>query len=206
MARIITHAEVAAVPDGGVLPVPEGAQLTPLAEERARARGVRLEREEPPAALAQAVTQQVLRRLGAVADAEHVVTEVMAALEGLSGPGALPQGLTTPSVPPALDYCAAYVEQERARARRRAVITTTGRNSKGIIARLTAVIAELGGDILELSQTLVSDYFTMILIVDTATLTLPFGDFKAEVEGACRELQIGCMVMHEDVVTSLTRV
>ena len=34
-------------------------------------------------------------------------------------------------------------------------------------------IAELGGDILELSQTLVSDYFTMILIVDTATLTLP---------------------------------
>jgi ACT domain-containing protein len=206
MARIITHADIAAVPDGGSLAVPDGAQLTPLAEERARARGIALRRAAPPDALAQAVTQQVLARLGGpsldAADADQVVREVLAALGG-DGAGA-PDGTAGP--PAALDYCAAFLEQERARARRRAVITTTGKNGKGIVARLTAVIADLGGDILDISQTLVSDYFTMILIVDTATLSSSFADFKAEVEGACRDLSIGCMVMHEDVVTSLSRV
>ena len=41
------------------------------------------------------------------------------------------------------------------------MLTATGRNQKGIVARLTTVIAELGGDILDISQTLVGDYFTM---------------------------------------------
>ena len=204
MARIITHADIAALGDGSVLQVPEDAQLTPLAEERARARGIALQRGgAAPAALAQAVTEQVLRRLGGTGvDPEQVVREVMAALEG-AGAG---DGVTTAGSPATLDYCAAFLEQERARARRRAVITTTGKNQKGVVARLTTIIAGLGGDILDISQTLVSDYFTMILIVDTATLSSPFADFKAEIEGACRDLGIQCLVMHEDIVTSLSRV
>ena len=47
---------------------------------------------------------------------------------------------------------------------------------------MTARIAELGGDILDISQTLVGDYFTMIVVVDTATLDVAFADFKAAME------------------------
>ena len=50
MARIITHAELIAVPDGGVIYLEDGAELTPLARERATARGLRIERGAAPVA------------------------------------------------------------------------------------------------------------------------------------------------------------
>jgi ACT domain-containing protein len=206
MARIITHADISTVPDGGMLELPEGAQLTPLAAERARARGITVHtvREAVPPGLIEEVTQKILFRLGALGGAqvqhiEHLVTEVVRELSG-GAPGGAAGTIA------GIDYCAAYLEQERARQRRRAVITTTGRNAKGIVARITAAIADLSGDILDISQTLVGDYFTMILVVDTASLNVGFAEFKARLEEVTRELQIQCMVMHEDVVTSLSRV
>ena len=42
MARIVTHAEVANIPDGGELSIEPGAELTPLAKERATARKIRI--------------------------------------------------------------------------------------------------------------------------------------------------------------------
>ena len=45
-------------------------------------------------------------------------------------------------LPAAVDYCATLVAQNRHREHRRAVITTTGRNQKGIVAKLTTVVAE----------------------------------------------------------------
>jgi ACT domain-containing protein len=74
------------------------------------------------------------------------------------------------------------------------------------VARVTAKIAELGGDILDISQTLVGDYFTMIIVVDTASLGLPFADFKGQLENEVREMGLSCMMMHEDVVSSLHRI
>ncbi len=74
------------------------------------------------------------------------------------------------------------------------------------MARVTARIAELGGDILDISQTLVSDYFTMIIVVDTSSLDVPFADFKDRLEEEVRSMGLNCMMMHEDVVSSLHRV
>ncbi len=55
----------------------------------------------------------------------------------------------------------------------RAVVTTTGKNKRGIVANIAQAIAEAGGDIVDISQTLVSDYFTMIIVVDTSALAVP---------------------------------
>ncbi len=198
MSRLITHADVSAVPDGGELNLEIDAQLTPLAQERAAARGIRVVHGAATSSseddLAREVTRQVIARLGVLdrGTVDQVVLEVL--------------GQGSPRTPASADYCAVYLEQERARARRRAVITTTGKNQKGIVARLTARLAELGGDILDLSQTLVGDYFTMILVVDTATLDTTFADFKAAMETVCHEIGIQVMIMHEDIVTSLQRV
>jgi ACT domain-containing protein len=208
MSRLITHADVAALADGGELILEPGAQLTPLASERAAARGIRLVQGDAAAAppdaenIAREVTRQVVARLGVMDRdlVEKVVQEV------LSATAAPPPAFAEATVPSSADYCAVYLEQERARNRRRAVITTTGKNRKGIVARLTAKIAEFSGDILDLSQTLVGDYFTMILVVDTGTLDTSFAEFKAAIEAAAQELGIHAMVMHEDIVTSLQRV
>ena len=86
------------------------------------------------------------------------------------------------------------------------MITTTGRNAKGIVARTTARISELGGDILDIAQTIVGDWFTMIIVVDTRTLDVAFADFKSAIEERVHEIGLSAMVMHEDVLNSLHRI
>jgi ACT domain-containing protein len=88
----------------------------------------------------------------------------------------------------------------------RAVVTTTGKNQRGIVAKIAQAIADAGGDIVDISQTLVSDYFTMIIIVDTAALSVSFAEFKAKLERTVATAGAECLVMHEDVVNALQRV
>lgn len=215
MARIITHAELSTIPDGGTVPLEEGAELTPLARERAAARGLRIERRSAGVAthggdteaLAAAVVEQVVSRIGASsAEAMEAVTrEVLDALGAGTTPGTT-LGAGPAGLPPSADYCSSYLSSERRRARRRAVLTTTGRNRPGIVARIATAIADQGGDIVDISQTLVGDYFTMLLIVDIGDLRVPFADFQTALKQVASELGIQAILMHEDLVTSLHRV
>jgi len=88
----------------------------------------------------------------------------------------------------------------------RAVVTTTGKNQRGIVAKIAQAIADAGGDIVDISQTLVSDYFTMIIIVDTGALSVSFAEFKAKLERTVATAGAECLVMHEDIVNALQRV
>ena len=48
----------------------------------------------------------------------------------------------------------------------RAVLTVVGKDKTGIIARVSGFLAERGVNILDISQTILSDYFAMIMLVD----------------------------------------
>jgi len=97
-------------------------------------------------------------------------------------------------------------QKHRGQGRKRAVVTTTGRNAKGIVAKIAQAIADAGGDILDISQTLIADYFAMIIIVDTGDLEVTFAEFKARLTRAVAALGAECLVMHEDIVSALQRV
>ena len=103
------------------------------------------------------------------------------------------------------EICASCAEEARRRGPR-AVVTTTGKNRRGIVANIAQAIAEAGGDIVDISQTLVSDYFTMIIVVDTTALAVPLADFKARLTRAVQALGAECVVMHEEIVNALQRV
>jgi len=205
MPRVVSHTEVAAVGDGATITVDADTIVTPLAAEEARARGITIARANTAGVaptLVRQVARQVVSRMGDAQPEvlEAVVAEVMSAI----GTGEASSALV--EVGPGIDYCQACIDQERARTRHRAVLTTTGRNQKGIVARVTARIAELGGDILDISQTLVGDYFTMIVVIDAATLDVAFADFKAAMEAEVQSMGLQAMMMHEDVVNTLHRV
>ena len=233
MGRVVTQSDIDEVPPGGTLQIAADATVTPLAEERARKRGVRIERGGRPAAsaprgaggsddreLVRAVTRAVVARLGSAKSGavDAVVGEVLASMSGgaPAAGGGRPEPITTPrgaqllpvvgAGAPPVDYCQQCVNQEKARKRSRAVLTATGRNTKGVVAKVASRIAELGGDILDISQTLVGDFFTMIIVVDVGALNAPFERFQEEVNAAARELGCQAMTMHEDVLTSLHRV
>lgn len=208
MSRVVSHTEVEAIPEGGELRIEPGAIVTPLARERAAKRGVRIAVAESHdhEAVARQVTRQVIARLPHEAPQviEAVVAEILAGLESEARVGErfAIGGIEAPNI----DVCAACLESERARSRSRAVLTVTGRNSRGIAAAVTANLAELGADILDISQTLVADFFTMIVVFDTRSLALPFDETRGALETRLSELGMRATVMHEDVLSSLHRV
>lgn len=232
MPKVVTQSDIDEVAPGGTLAVAADATITPLAQERAASRGVTIARgggrtggeEDSTREAVRAVTRAVVGRLGDAGPKviEAVVQEVLAALgtpaspspsarPGYGSSGAqvtTPRGAVLPvlGAPPTVGQCSECIEQERSRGRQRAVMTTTGKNQKGIVARVTARIAELGGDILDISQTLVGDYFTMIIVADVGSLSVPFDRFQKEMDSSIREMGCQVMIMHEDVMASLHRV
>ncbi|MBR0450214.1 MAG: ACT domain-containing protein, partial [Clostridia bacterium] len=51
-----------------------------------------------------------------------------------------------------------------------AIITVVGKDGKGIIASVSARCAEVGANIVEISQTVLKDYFAMIMLIDISEL------------------------------------
>ena len=88
----------------------------------------------------------------------------------------------------------------------KAVITVTGRDSVGIIARVSALCAEHKANIIEITQSVLSEYFAMIMLVEINELDMPFADFAAMLanEGKSRGLDV--RAMHEDIFNTMHHV
>jgi ACT domain-containing protein len=168
-------------------------------------------------ALVARVTRAVTEKSGRRRDdlAGLVAAEVARALESAEGAGGAsspaPRNGTTSGAAserpvPRSELCASCLEQERRRSGHRAVVTTSGKNQRGIVAKIAQAIADAGGDILDISQTLVADYFTMIIVVDMTGLAEPFAAFKTRLTQAVQSLGAECLVMHEEVVSALQRI
>ena len=88
----------------------------------------------------------------------------------------------------------------------KAVVTVIGKDSVGIIAKVSAGCAKYSANILDISQTVIDEYFTMIRAVDIDKLSIPFNEFvdKMSAEGSSNGLDIH--VMHEDIFNSMHRI
>ncbi len=88
----------------------------------------------------------------------------------------------------------------------RIVITSTGRNKSGIVARLTQVISEFEGDIQDISQTIVGAYFTMVIVVDISGATSQgarFATLRQRLQQAGDELGIHVVALHDDILSTM---
>lgn len=85
----------------------------------------------------------------------------------------------------------------------KAVLTVTGKDSVGIIAEVSTLCAKFNANILDVSQSILQDYFAMIMLIDISKLTLPFADFADRMSslGELRGLQIN--TMHEDIFNTM---
>ena len=61
--------------------------------------------------------------------------------------------------------------------RMKAVITVTGKDSKGIIAKVSTECTKYNANIIDVSQSVLKEYFAMIMLADISELTVPLGDF-----------------------------
>jgi ACT domain-containing protein len=88
----------------------------------------------------------------------------------------------------------------------KAVVSVIGRDSVGIIAKVSAGCAECGANILDISQTVLNEYFTMIMIVDIDALAVSFDDFVERMSALGKREGLDIHVMHEDIFNSMHRI
>ena len=88
----------------------------------------------------------------------------------------------------------------------KAVITVTGKDCVGIIADVSAVCAKVGANIVEITQSVLSEYFAMIMIVDIDALNLPFADFSEEIGELGRNRGLDIRALHEDIFDAMHRI
>ncbi|RMG17377.1 MAG: ACT domain-containing protein [Planctomycetota bacterium] len=86
----------------------------------------------------------------------------------------------------------------------RCLVTAVGRNRPGILAEISARIAELGGSVHDISQQIVGDYFSTLLMVDLADIE-SFGDFKRQLEALGHEGDYKLLVQHERIFRAMHR-
>lgn len=85
----------------------------------------------------------------------------------------------------------------------KAVITVTGKDTVGIIADVSAVCAQYGVNILDITQSVLDEYFAMIMLTDIRGLSIEFSAFvdKLSALGASKNLVIH--TMHEDIFNTM---
>ena len=88
----------------------------------------------------------------------------------------------------------------------KAVITVVGRDSVGIIAKVSAVCTEYHANIVDISQSVLSEYFAMIMVVDIDGLTVPFTSFVDVLSDLGKNNGLDVRTMHEDVFDSMHRI
>ncbi len=81
----------------------------------------------------------------------------------------------------------------------KAVITVTGKDSIGIIAKISVKCAEYEANIVDISQSVLQDYFAMIMLVDIDQLNIPFNDFVDVLSKLGSDAGLVVHTMHEDL-------
>ena len=85
----------------------------------------------------------------------------------------------------------------------KAVITVTGKDSVGIIAKLASECAKYDANIVDISQSVLSEYFAMIMLADIDKLSIPFSEFVDILSNTGSEKGLAVHVMHEDIFNSM---
>ncbi len=85
----------------------------------------------------------------------------------------------------------------------KAVITVTGKDSVGIIAKVSAMCAEQNANIVDITQSVMQDYFAMIMLVEIDSLKIKFADFADTLAKLGDERGLVISAVHEDIFNTM---
>lgn len=88
----------------------------------------------------------------------------------------------------------------------KAVVSVIGKDKTGIIAAVSAKLAEWNINIEDISQTIMQDNFVMIMLVQTDSAALPIDKIGEALQDAVKHLGVSVRVQHEDLFNAMHRV
>ena len=81
----------------------------------------------------------------------------------------------------------------------KAVVTVIGKDQKGIIAKISNILFENGVNILDISQTIMQDMFTMIMLVNFENESVTVKQISEKFEQAEKDMGLSIHVQREDI-------
>jgi ACT domain-containing protein len=88
----------------------------------------------------------------------------------------------------------------------KAIITVIGVDKIGIIAGVSNLLAEAKVNILDISQTILQDYFTMMMLVNLEAMQLSHKELVARLDELGGKLGVSIRMQHEDVFNAMHRI
>ncbi|MBE6956036.1 MAG: ACT domain-containing protein [Ruminococcaceae bacterium] len=88
----------------------------------------------------------------------------------------------------------------------KAIVTVIGKDQVGIIAAVCSLLAEHSINILDITQTVLQDYFTMVMLVDTSACSLPIGDMSDLLAKAGEKRGLSIRIQREDIFNAMHRI
>jgi len=88
----------------------------------------------------------------------------------------------------------------------KAILTVIGRDKAGIIASVSAVLAENDINIEDISQTIMQGFFTMVMLVDVSKSKIPFDEFVETMKALGEKIGVEIYTQHEDIFNSMHKI
>ncbi|MCD7946171.1 MAG: ACT domain-containing protein [Clostridiales bacterium] len=88
----------------------------------------------------------------------------------------------------------------------RAIVTVVGQDRVGIIADVCSLLAKNQVNVLDISQTVMQNYFTMIMMVDTEQTELPFAQLVQYLQEEGKGMGLTIHVQREDIFNAMHRI
>ena len=89
----------------------------------------------------------------------------------------------------------------------KAIVTVVGKDRVGIIAEICSLLAEMNININDINQTVMQDdFFTMVMLTDTAKSSLNFGEISDKLNAKGEEMGLSVRIQREDIFNSMHRI
>ena len=86
------------------------------------------------------------------------------------------------------------------------IITVLGKDTVGIIAKVCTYLAGSNINILDINQTIVQDYFNMMMIADMSGTDKPLEEVMADLDRIGEEIGVNIRVQRAEIYTSMHRI
>ena len=84
-----------------------------------------------------------------------------------------------------------------------AIVTVIGKDHVGITANVCALLAKYNINILDIAQTVLQEYFTMVMLVDTSSCETPIADLRDIMAKAGEEHALSIRIQREDIFDAM---
>ena len=88
----------------------------------------------------------------------------------------------------------------------KALVSVTGKDRPGIIAKVSTALYEMNINVLEISQTILDGYFTMLMIVDITASTYALSEVAQRLNGVGEEMGEVINIQRADIFDAMHRI